>query len=99
MKTAIHPKYYPQAQVICACGNRFTTGSTMEIIHVELCNKCHPFFTGEQKYLDRASLIQSFKSKQETAKKYQQKKAEKVEKQKKRQEEPKSLREMLLSLK
>ncbi len=96
MKAAIHPKFYAQAQVICACGNKFTTGSTLEVIHVELCNKCHPFYTGEQRFIDRGSLIQNFQKKQEAAKQYQSKKAEKKEMQKKKEQEPKTLREMLM---
>jgi len=48
MKQGIHPTYYPDARVICACGNTWTTGSTKKEIHVEICSKCHPFFSGEQ---------------------------------------------------
>lgn len=47
MKTDIHPKYYTNAQVTCACGNTWITGSTREIIRTEICSKCHPFFSGE----------------------------------------------------
>ncbi len=48
MKKGIHPTYYADAQVICACGNTWTTGSTKKVIHTEVCSKCHPFFTGQQ---------------------------------------------------
>lgn len=48
MKKGIHPTYYPDAQVICACGNTWTTGSTRKVIKTEVCSKCHPFFTGQQ---------------------------------------------------
>jgi len=48
MKKGIHPTYYPDAQVICACGNTWTTGSTRKVIRTEVCSKCHPFFTGQQ---------------------------------------------------
>ena len=48
MKQGIHPTFYPDAQVICACGNTWTTGSTRKTIHTEVCSKCHPFFTGQQ---------------------------------------------------
>lgn len=51
MKNGIHPTYYPDAQVICACGNTWTTGSTQKVIHTEVCSKCHPFFTGQQQRL------------------------------------------------
>ena len=61
MKEKIHPKYYPDAQVICSCGNTFTTGSTKQTLRVELCSKCHPFFTGEQKIVDTAGRVERFK--------------------------------------
>src|SRR5260221_191976 len=64
MKANTHPTYFENAQVICVCGNHFTVGSTQETIHVELCNKCHPFYTGEQRFVDRGSLIQKFQQKQ-----------------------------------
>jgi large subunit ribosomal protein L31 len=99
MKAKIHPLYHEKAQVICVCGNRFTTGSTQEIIHVELCNKCHPFYTGEQRFVDTGSLIQKFQNKQKAAMQYQTTKKQKVEEQKKKAEGPKTLREMLIGIK
>ena len=48
MREGIHPEYH-QAKVVCNCGNEFVTGSTKEEIHVEICSKCHPFYTGQQK--------------------------------------------------
>jgi len=48
MKKGIHPTYYPDAKVVCSCGNTWTTGSTKKEIHTEVCSKCHPFFTGQQ---------------------------------------------------
>lgn len=51
MKQNIHPTYYPEAKVVCACGNTWTTGSTRKEIHTEVCSKCHPFFTGQQQRL------------------------------------------------
>ena len=51
MKKDIHPTYYPDAQVVCACGNTWTTGSTKQSIRTEVCSKCHPFFTGQQQRL------------------------------------------------
>ncbi len=99
MKANIHPKYFENAQVICVCGNRFTTGSTQEIIHVELCNKCHPFYTGEQRFVDTGSRIQKFQKKQESGAAYKATKQKKVEEKKKKDEAPKSLREMLMGLK
>ena len=61
MKAKIHPKYYDKAQMICSCGNTFTSGSTKEVVKVELCSKCHPFFTGEQKIIDSAGRVERFK--------------------------------------
>mgnify|MGYP001590543739 CR=1 FL=1 len=60
MKTDIHPKYYPQAKIACACGAVYTTGSTMPEIHVEICSACHPFFTGKQKLVDTARRVEKF---------------------------------------
>jgi large subunit ribosomal protein L31 len=48
MKPKIHPTYFPEATVTCACGNTWKTGSTKKVIHTEVCSKCHPFFTGQQ---------------------------------------------------
>ncbi len=61
MKDKIHPKYYTDAQVVCACGNSFTTGSTSKLMKVELCSNCHPFFTGERKLMDTAGRVERFK--------------------------------------
>jgi len=63
MKTGIHPKYYDNCAVSCACGNKFITGSTVEKIDVEVCSKCHPFFTGQQKFVDIKGKIDKFKEK------------------------------------
>ena len=60
MKADIHPNYYPSAVVTCACGNTFTTGSTKPQLHVEICSNCHPFFTGEQKFVDTAGRVEKF---------------------------------------
>ncbi len=60
-KKDIHPKYYPKARVICACGNTFTVGSTMELIEIEICSKCHPFYTGKEKIVDTMGRVERFK--------------------------------------
>jgi large subunit ribosomal protein L31 len=60
MKNDIHPKYYPNAQVICSCGNTWTTGSTQEVIRTDVCSNCHPFFTGEQRIVDSAGQVDRF---------------------------------------
>ena len=62
MKKDIHPTYYPEAKVRCACGNKFTIGSTKAEISVEICSKCHPFFTGEEKLIDTAGRVERFKT-------------------------------------
>lgn len=67
MKKDIHPKYYKNAKVICACGNAFGTGSTLEEIHTEICSACHPFFTGKQKFVDTARRVEKFEAKQKKA--------------------------------
>jgi len=60
MKEKIHPKFYEDAVVKCACGNTFVTGSTKKEIHVEVCSKCHPFYTGQQKLIDSGGRIDRF---------------------------------------
>ena len=99
MKANIHPKFFDKAQVICICGNRFTIGATVDTIHVELCDNCHPFYTGQQKFVDSDSLIKKFENKQQAAQTYQQKKVNKIEEKKKSQQGPKTLREMLMGIK
>ena len=73
MKKNIHPTYFPNARVICACGNSFTVGSTKELIEVEVCSHCHPFYTGKKKMLDNMGQVQKFRKrlvkKEELAKK------------------------------
>ena len=60
MKEKIHPKYYSEAQVICACGNTWTTGATQEEIRTDVCSACHPFYTGEQRIVDTAGQVERF---------------------------------------
>lgn len=62
MKTDLHPKYY-STTVTCACGESFETGSTKESLKVEICSKCHPFFTGKQKFVDTGGRVERFKRK------------------------------------
>ncbi len=61
MKDGIHPKYYSEAKVICSCGEVFITGSTKAELKVELCNKCHPFYTGEQRIVDTEGRVDRMK--------------------------------------
>ena len=67
MRVEIHPKYFPAAKVSCACGNKFTVGATKEEIRVDICNKCHPFFTGEEKLIDTAGRVEKFKTRKAKA--------------------------------
>ncbi len=98
MKASIHPQYFDDAQVTCSCGNKFTVGSTKQTIHVELCDNCHPFYTGKPRFIDTASRIERFQAKQVAA---SQSSYTKKKKEEKKQEEqgPQTLRDMLQALK
>ena len=69
MKKDIHPKYYPKAQVKCACGSTFTIGSTKEFLEVEICSQCHPFYTGKEKIVDTLGQVQKFRERLTKSKK------------------------------
>lgn len=70
MRKNIHPNYYPNAKVKCACGNQFTVGATVPEIKVEICSACHPFYTGKGKMVDTKGRVERFKKRLEkTAKK------------------------------
>jgi large subunit ribosomal protein L31 len=60
MKTDIHPEYYPEARVVCGCGNSFITGATKPLIKTDICSACHPFFTGEQRIVDTAGQVERY---------------------------------------
>ena len=75
MKAEIHPTYYKDAKVHCACGNSFTIGATRPEIRVEICSKCHPFYTGEEKLIDTAGRVEKFKTRQTKAAPVKEKKA------------------------
>ena len=60
MKKDIHPKYYPETKVACACGNKFTLGSTKETLEVEICSACHPFYSGKDKVVDTMGRVQKY---------------------------------------
>ncbi len=70
MKKEIHPTYYPDAQVICACGNTWTTGSTRKVINTDVCSKCHPFYTGEQRIVDTEGQVDRFYKKLQARQQY-----------------------------
>lgn len=97
MKAKIHPQWYPEAKVTCACGHTFTVGSTLQEIHVDICSKCHPFFTGEMRFVDVQGRVEKFQAKQKAAasKIYIKKKDRKKARVKKEAEGPKTLKEML----
>lgn len=67
MKADLHPQWYSEAQIICACGNTFTTGSSIPEIHVEICSKCHPLFTGEAKLVDTLGQVDRYTKKMKTS--------------------------------
>lgn len=70
MKKDIHPKYNNEVPVKCSCGNTFSVGSTIDEISVEVCSKCHPFYTGQEKVMDTAGRVEKFRKRQEAAQKY-----------------------------
>ena len=61
MKDKIHPQFFTDAEIICACGNKFTTGSTKKQLKVEVCSQCHPFYTGERRMMDAGGRVEKFK--------------------------------------
>ena len=96
MKAQIHPQFYTDVVVTCTCGNTFTTGSTRKSISAEICSKCHPFYTGEQKFVDTKGTVERFLKRTEEAKKYKEILAtKKKNKQEVKERDSKSLRELL----
>lgn len=101
MKKDIHPKWYPQARITCSCGHTFTAGSTLEEIHVGICSACHPFFTGQMKYVDTAGRVERFQQKQAAASgtkrvsKKEKRLIRRLQEEKEERERPKSFKEML----
>jgi len=83
VKEKIHPTWHPAANVHCACGNSFVTGSTLKAINVEICSACHPLFTGQQKFVDTAGRVDKFNQRMAAAGK---KKAEAQERARKKAE-------------
>ena len=70
MKKDIHPTYFPEARVVCACGETWTVGSTQEEIRVDICSACHPFFTGEQRIVDTEGQVDRFYKRLEARQRY-----------------------------
>jgi large subunit ribosomal protein L31 len=80
VKEKIHPTWYPEAHVHCACGSTFTTGSTVKDIGVEICSQCHPLFTGQQKFIDTAGRVDKFNQRMAAAEKKKSEAAERARK-------------------
>lgn len=70
MREGIHPRYFPQATVVCACGNTWKTGSTIENISTDVCSDCHPFYTGEQRIVDTEGQVDRFYKKLQARQEY-----------------------------
>lgn len=100
MKTAIHPQWFENTQVTCACGATFTTGSTQEKIRVEICSQCHPLFTGKQKFVDTLGQVDKFQKKTEVSKVKQAERAKilevRAQKTQKEKTEKPSLKDLLM---
>ena len=79
MKANIHPTWYPDTKVSCVCGNAFITGSTLPTIRVELCAACHPFYTGQQRFVDTQGQVEKFSKTLETSKVKQAERAKVIE--------------------
>lgn len=104
MKATIHPTWYPEAKVKCACGNTFTLGAAVPEIEVEVCSNCHPFYTGQMKYVDTAGRVDAFRTRQKNAQekilsKAQRRALKKAKKLKAEMDLPDSLQDLRKSLK
>ena len=98
MKAQIHPKYF-ETKVTCSCGNTFTTGSTVPEIKVDVCSACHPFYTGQMKFIDTAGRVDAFRAKQAQASsqvvsKAQRREEKRLQKAEEEQARPESLSEL-----
>ena len=100
MKANIHPSWHTDTKVTCACGASFTTGSTLPEIRVEICSNCHPFYTGDQKFVDTLGQVDRFVKKVETSKIKQLERAKILETRKSKVQQKKadrpSLKDLLL---
>ncbi len=103
MNPSIHPKWFADARVTCACGNSFTIGATKQQINIDICSRCHPFFTGEMKFVDTLGRVERFQQRMTQAQSISQVITNKKKKKKDREDaiarQPKSLKEMLMGLK
>lgn len=89
MKKDIHPKYYSDAKITCACGNVIITGSTKPEMSVEVCSACHPFYTGKKRLVDTAGQLDRFKKRFEKSEKMKAEKVKKIKGSKKKTVTPK----------
>ncbi len=100
MKANLHPEWFPEAKVSCACGTTFITGSTVPAIRVEICSTCHPFYTGTQKFVDTLGQVDRFVKKMEVSKSKQAQQqrilANKKAKMDERKKERPSLKDLLM---
>lgn len=96
MKATIHPQVY-EATITCSCGQTFTASSTKQEIRIDVCSKCHPYFTGEHRFIDTKGRVEEFQKKQKAAAEYKATHKDKKSKKDKKsgQDDPKSLRELL----
>lgn len=96
MQTQIHPQWFAEAKVTCACGNTFTVGATVPEIRVDVCYNCHPFYTGQMKYVDTAGRVEAFKARragasQKVVSKSEKRKLKRLKKIEEEMERPESL--------
>ena len=102
MKASIHPTYYPDTKVTCSCGQSFELGSTLQTIQVDICSKCHPFFTGEMRFVDTQGRVERFQAKMKQAEtRLKEAKAKKLQNKQieKERQNPQTLKEMLEQVK
>ena len=95
MKQGIHPQWQHDCVVTCSCGNTFTTGATVKTLQVDICSACHPFFTGEMKFVDRQGRVDKFKKRQKAAAKAKKVQQAKVKKTQSSNEPKKSYKQIL----
>lgn len=95
MKAKVHPQWYDDAQVTCACGHTFVTGSTKTQIHVDICSACHPLFTGEARYVDTMGRVERFEKMRLQAQTQGGKRKRKSKAADQPQDQPLSLKEMI----
>lgn len=99
MKTTIHPNWHTDCVVTCSCGNTFTTGSIESELKVDICSKCHPFFTGEMRFVDEQGRVEKFQQKLNSAAKWQASNKAKAKDKASKAQAGKTLKEMLSEVK